>query len=70
MGPDPSIKSSSTLSYPRFSSDLQTVPWTDGKAVQNKYAESVAEWYNFEDIIPENNWNKLGEMVLGHILKY
>lgn len=43
MGSDPTAKSCGTHSRSRFSRGLRTVPWTDGKGVQDEYAESVAE---------------------------
>lgn len=71
MGPEPSAKSSgmSLPSRPRFSWDMKSVPWTDGKGPQDEYAEAVLEWCNFHDLLPATNSNKLDKILRGSILK-
>jgi len=61
MGPGTQTKSSglSLPSRPRFTFDLKTVPWTDGKGPQDEYADNVKEWCDLHDILPENNPNRL-----------
>lgn len=65
MGPD----SSNLPSRPRFSWDLKTVPWTDGKGNQEDYASSVSLWTAFHNKLPDTNSNKIPDELRGIMLQ-
>ena len=54
---------------PKFSWDGKTVPWTDGHGPQDRYAESVAEWSMYHDLLPMGNANRYDKKIRGTILK-
>lgn len=51
--------SPSMLSRPRFTIDLKTVPWTDGKGREDDYAENADEWESLHDLPQNSSSNKL-----------
>ncbi len=56
-------------SRPKFSWDIQSVPWTDGKGDQEPYASSVSLWKAFHDKLPDNNASKIPSALQGIMLQ-
>ena len=54
---------------PRFSWDMRTAPWTDGKGKQEEYKEAVELWCAFHDALDEKCPNKLQKGVRLIILR-
>ena len=54
---------------PKFSWDGKTVPWTDGYGPQERYAEEVAAWCSYHDLIPETSRDHYPKNVRGILLK-
>eukprot|EP00171_Calliarthron_tuberculosum_P017605 IDg17605t1 len=54
---------------PRFSWDIKTVPWTEGKGNQEDYATSVALWSQFHNKLPNQNSNKIPADLRGIMLQ-
>ena len=65
----PSNASSSLPSRPRFSWDLKSVPWTDGKGSQEEYASAVMLWSALHDKLPDSNSNKIPLELRGIMLQ-
>ena len=53
----------------RFSWDIRTVPWTEGKGSQEPYAAAVELWKLFYDTLPDSNANKLNATLHSIMLK-
>ena len=53
---------------PRFSWDIRTVPWTDGKGSQEDYVSSVTSWDSFHAKLPDSNSNKIPKGLRGIML--
>ena len=69
MGPDHVAGGSNDHpKRPRFSWDMKTAPWTDGKGDQDEYASAVALWQAFHDKLPDSNSNKIPKELRGIIL--
>lgn len=47
------------LLRPRFSCDIKTVPWTDGRGDQTEFAESMGRWQAFHANLPDGYSNKI-----------
>ena len=62
MGPD-------LPSRPRFSWDIKTPPWTDGKGSQEGYFDAVMLWKQFHDALMINNQNKIPPTLQGIVLQ-
>ena len=60
---------SDLLKRPRFSWDLRSVPWTDGKGNQEDYVNAVTSWKSFHDKLPDTNSNKILENLRGMMLQ-
>ena len=54
---------------PRYSWDIRTVPWTDGKGSQEPFAAAVELWKLFHDKLPDSNANKIPATLQGIMLK-
>ena len=65
MGPE----SNNLPSRPRFSWDIRTVPWTDGRGNQEQYAEGVSLWQAFQDTLADSNSNKEAKAARGIMLQ-
>ena len=65
MSPDDRI----IPSRPRFSWDIKSVPWTDGKGDQHEYYKSVNRWVSFQDNLPDSNSNKIDSKNRGIVLQ-
>lgn len=57
MGPDP--QNNALPSRPKFSWDIKTAPWTDGRGDQAEYKATVNLWKTFHNSLPANNNNKI-----------
>ena len=55
-------------SRPRFSWDLKTVPWTDGRGDQREYVEAVALWEQFHDNLPSTSASRIDKKNRGIVL--
>ena len=44
---------------PRFSFDIRSVPWTDGRGNQEDYVSAVRSWSTFHAKLPDSNRNKV-----------
>lgn len=66
MGPE---SSNNLPSRPRFSWDIRTVPWTDGRGNQEQYAEAVSLWEAFQDTLADSNSNKVAKAARGIMLQ-
>ena len=44
---------------PRFSWDVRTVPWRDGKGSQEDYVSSIRSWNSFHAKLPDSKSNKI-----------
>ena len=65
----PPNASSSLPSRPRFSWDMKSVPWTDGKGSQEEYACAVMLWSALHDKLPDSNNNKIPKELRGIMLQ-
>ena len=54
---------------PRFSWDIRSVPWTDGKGDQAEYVAAVKSWSSFHDKLPDSNSNKIPQELRGIMLQ-
>ena len=54
---------------PKFSWDIRSVPWTDGKGNQEDYKTSVDLWSAFHDALPNTNSNKIPAALRGIMLQ-
>lgn len=54
---------------PKFSWDVRSAPWTDGRGDQEQYLEKVLLCKEFHDTLPENNSNKIIPQLQGIMLK-
>ena len=59
MGPDGSVKALTLPTRPRFSWDIRSVPWTDGRGDQLQYSIAVRRWAAFHDSLLDSNSNKI-----------
>lgn len=59
----------SLTARPRFSWDAKSPPWTDDKRNQEKYRNSVVDWKDYHDSLPENSLNKVFPFLQGILLK-
>lgn len=73
MGPDsPNAGASSSAtvpSRPRFTWDIRSPPWTDGRGNQDHYLDAVKLWKEFQDALPDTNSNKITPNLQGIVLK-
>lgn len=53
---------------PRFSWDMKSPLWTDGKGSQESYYESVLQWKKFHDTLLDTNNNKVPAALQGLVL--
>ena len=53
---------------PRFSWDIRSVPWTDGKGDQEEYVNAVRSWSSFHNKLPDSNSNKIPKSLRGIML--
>lgn len=44
---------------PKFTWDLKTVPWTDGRGDQEEFSNAVDKWAAFHDSFKDSNSNKI-----------
>ena len=65
MGPG----NSSLPSRPKFSWDIRSTPWTDGRGNQEGFAIAVKLWEQFHDKLPSSNSNKMTADLCGICLK-
>lgn len=65
----PAITQSELPKRPKFSWDIKSVPWTDGRGNQEEYANSVALWSAFHEKLPNNNSNKIPSELRGIMLQ-
>ena len=54
---------------PRFSWDIRSVPWTDGKGNQAEYVDAVKSWSSFQDKLPDSNSKKIPIVLRGIMLQ-
>jgi len=66
MGPG---NSSNLPSRPKFSWDIRSTPWTDGRGNQEGFARAVKLWGQFHDKLPASNSNKIPADLRGICLK-
>lgn len=66
---DPETKNSGLPSRHRFSWDINTVPWTDGRGNQAEYKKAVDLWVSFHNKLPDTNPNKIAAHRRGIMLK-
>ena len=70
MGPGVTAAQISELpKRPKFSWDLKTAPWTDGKGSQEQYAEAVELWKLYHDSLAEGTAGKIPKNLQGVVLK-
>ena len=70
MGPGGSVARDVDLPMrPKFSWDLKSAPWKDGKGSQEQYAEAVSLWKLCHDNLPQNTSGKIPEKLQGIVLK-
>ena len=70
MGPGVSASQTSELpKRPKFSWDLKSAPWTDGKGSQEQYAEAVELWKLYHDSLADGTSGKIPKKLQGVILK-
>ena len=70
MGPDfEGIGSADVPRRPKFSWDIKSGPWTDGKGDQEDYVRSVKLWSAFHDKLPDSNANKIPADLRGIMLQ-
>ena len=70
MGPDGStVRGADLPMRPKFSWDLKSAPWTDGKGSQEQYAEAVSLWKLYHDTLPDNTSGKIPKKLQGIVLK-
>lgn len=60
--------SRNSLSRPKFSWDMRTAPWTDGRGPQDEYADAVDRWSDFHDLLDYKNPNKIPKTLRGTML--
>ena len=53
---------------PRFSWDIRSVPWTDGRGKQEDYVSAVRSWSAFHAKLPHSNSNKTPKILRGIML--
>ena len=54
---------------PKFSWDLKSVPWTDGKGPQDQYAEAVSIWKLYHDSLLDETPGKIPENLQSVLLR-
>ena len=69
MGPGIENGKGGLPNRPRFSWDVRSVPWTDGKGKQDDYADAVELWSAFHDALPGKNSNKIPAELRGIMLQ-
>ena len=52
----------------RFSWDIRSVPWTDGKEDQTEYVDAVKSWSSFHNELLDSNNNKIRKRIRGIML--
>lgn len=62
------VNNNGTQNRPRFTWDIKSVPWTDGKGGQLQYAKYVRRWSAFHDNLDETNSNKIKKKNRGIVL--
>ena len=65
MGPATAHSTSTLPSRPKFSWDIRSPPWTDGKGNQDEYVRSVRQWCRFHDGLSDANSNKITPVLRG-----
>jgi len=55
-------------SRPKFTWDLKSVPWTDGRGDQEGFAKQVEKWAAFHDSLEDSNGNKIKKAQRGLVL--
>lgn len=63
-----SEKDIGTPSRPKFSWDLKSAPWTDGRGTQEEFPDAVERWCDFHDLLEEKNPNKISPRLRGVML--
>lgn len=53
---------------PRFSWDIRTVPWTDGRGSHEDYVNAIRSWSSFHEKLPDSNNNKIPIGIRGIML--
>ena len=53
---------------PRFSWDVRSVSWIDGKGDQEDYVNTVRNWFSFHNKLPDSNSNKVPKILRGIML--
>ena len=70
MGPDGSAVRGADLPMRlKFSWDLKSAPWTDGKGSQDQYAEAFSLWKLYHGTLPDNTSGKIPKKLQGIVLK-
>ena len=70
MGPGSGTASKADLpKRPKFSWDLKSAPWTDGRGSQEQYAESVKLWSLYHNTLPSSANGKVPKNLQGVVLK-
>lgn len=54
---------------PKFSWDMKSAPWTDGKGDQEEFSRSATLWEAFHDKLPDSNSNKVPKTLCGIVLQ-
>ena len=54
--------------HPRFSWDIRSVPWTDGRGNQEDYVNAVRSWTAFHAELPDSKSNKIPKGLRGIML--